>query len=162
MNYPSYLIHFNKNHSSKNGQFINGDGDGDGTADEHHRYTKNKKLAKYTGGSKEDLKKANRYKLGNIINKELSKTKNREYRDAAEKYRSDIQKKAEILAKEKFNEKKKKDKTLDSYDYEDMVDEFFDKYFNNLKYESMQIRDLGYNEEAAEYITRYLHRLSID
>lgn len=37
--YPSYLIHFNKNHSKKNGQFISGDGDGDGTADEHHRYT---------------------------------------------------------------------------------------------------------------------------
>ena len=41
MSYPDYLIHFNKNHSSKNGQFISGDGDGDGVADEHHRYSKN-------------------------------------------------------------------------------------------------------------------------
>lgn len=41
MGYPSYLIHYNKNHSKKNGQFVSGDGDGDGTADEHHRYSKN-------------------------------------------------------------------------------------------------------------------------
>lgn len=41
MAYPNYLIHYNKNHSKKNGQFVSGDGDGDGTADEHHRYSKN-------------------------------------------------------------------------------------------------------------------------
>lgn len=28
--YPSYLIHYNKNHNPKNGQFAPGDGDGDG------------------------------------------------------------------------------------------------------------------------------------
>ena len=39
--HPNYLIHFNKLHSKANGQFISGDGDGDGTADEHHRYSKN-------------------------------------------------------------------------------------------------------------------------
>ena len=31
----SYLIHFNKNHSAKNGQFVSGDGDGDGIVDDH-------------------------------------------------------------------------------------------------------------------------------
>lgn len=41
--YPNYLIHFNKLHSKANGQFVSGDGDGDGTADEHHRYTKSTK-----------------------------------------------------------------------------------------------------------------------
>lgn len=40
MTYPSYLVHYNKNHSKSNGQFVSGDGDGDGIADEHHRYTK--------------------------------------------------------------------------------------------------------------------------
>ena len=35
MKYPSYLIHFNKNHSKKNGQFISGDGDGDGIPNDH-------------------------------------------------------------------------------------------------------------------------------
>lgn len=40
--YPTYLIHFNKNHSSKTGQFTFGDGDGDGINDDHHNYSKNK------------------------------------------------------------------------------------------------------------------------
>ncbi len=39
----AYLIHYNKNHSKANGQFVRGDGDGDGTADEHHRYTNRSK-----------------------------------------------------------------------------------------------------------------------
>lgn len=40
MYYGNYLVHFNDNHSSKNGQFIRGDGDNDGQIDERHRYTK--------------------------------------------------------------------------------------------------------------------------
>ena len=39
----SYLIHYNKNHSSKNGRFTSGDGDGDGIANDHRNQTKNKK-----------------------------------------------------------------------------------------------------------------------
>lgn len=35
MSYPNYLIHYNKNHSSKNGQFVSGDGDGDGITNDH-------------------------------------------------------------------------------------------------------------------------------
>ena len=50
MAYPNYLIHFNKLHSRKNGQFISGDGDGDGTADEHHRYSKNGVKSKERSG----------------------------------------------------------------------------------------------------------------
>lgn len=42
MEYPTYLIHFNKNHSPKNGQFTSGDGDGDNIRDDHHNYSKNK------------------------------------------------------------------------------------------------------------------------
>lgn len=38
MEYPTYLIHYNKNHSKANGQFVSGDGDGDGIANDHaHR-----------------------------------------------------------------------------------------------------------------------------
>ena len=40
--HPTYLVHFNKNHSSKNGQFTFGDGDGDNIRDDHHNYSKNK------------------------------------------------------------------------------------------------------------------------
>lgn len=38
----NYLAHFNKNHSKANGQFISGDGDGDGVVDDHHNYAQNK------------------------------------------------------------------------------------------------------------------------
>jgi len=40
--YGNYLVHFNHNHSRKNGQFTSGDGDGDGVVDDHHNYSKNK------------------------------------------------------------------------------------------------------------------------
>lgn len=59
MYYQNYIIHYNKNHSSKNGQFVSGDGDGDGIANDHanrrkeptHRGTKsmNTKSKKYIG-----------------------------------------------------------------------------------------------------------------
>jgi hypothetical protein len=39
----AYLIHYNKNHSKANGQFVSGDGDGDGIIDDHHNYARNKK-----------------------------------------------------------------------------------------------------------------------
>ena len=39
-NYPTYLVHFNKNHDPKNGQFAEGDGDGDGIVDDRHYNSK--------------------------------------------------------------------------------------------------------------------------
>lgn len=44
MYYANYLVHFNKNHSSKDGKFTYGDGDGDGIADDHknQKYLKNR------------------------------------------------------------------------------------------------------------------------
>ena len=45
MSYPSYLIHFNKNHSSSTGQFISGDGDGDGIVNDHKNQTNAKESA---------------------------------------------------------------------------------------------------------------------
>lgn len=38
MYHTTYLIHYNKNHSKANGQFVSGDGDGDGIVNDHaHR-----------------------------------------------------------------------------------------------------------------------------
>lgn len=45
--YPSYLIHYNKNHSKANGQFVSGDGDGDGIANDHANDRKKKTAATY-------------------------------------------------------------------------------------------------------------------
>lgn len=80
MSYPSYLIHYNKLHSKKNGQFISGDGDSDGVADEHHRYSKNgvkvnKKLYKQVEKSRSYEEATERLSTNkNIIN--VSKNKN--------------------------------------------------------------------------------------
>ena len=50
MYYPDYLIHYNKNHSPKNGQFTSGDGDGDGISNDHAHRSKNprKKKGQYS------------------------------------------------------------------------------------------------------------------
>ena len=40
MHYPTYIVHFNKNHDSKNGQFTYGDGDGDGRINDHENQIK--------------------------------------------------------------------------------------------------------------------------
>jgi hypothetical protein len=52
--YPNYLIHYNKNHSSKNGQFTRGDGDGDGIANDHTHQSKigsNQRILKRIGNA---------------------------------------------------------------------------------------------------------------
>ena len=49
MSYPSYLVHFNKNHSPKNGQFVSGDGDGDGVINDYKNQKKNR--YQYVDGS---------------------------------------------------------------------------------------------------------------
>lgn len=56
----AYLIHYNKNHSPKNGQFISGDGDGDGVVNDHaHRKYELKGGVKtaFGGQSKKEYKK---------------------------------------------------------------------------------------------------------
>lgn len=50
MFHSSYLIHFNRNHSSKDGKFVSGDGDGDGITDDHHNYAKNKEANNASSG----------------------------------------------------------------------------------------------------------------
>lgn len=41
-NYPTYLVHFNRNHDSKNGQFTYGDGDADGITNDHKNQRRDK------------------------------------------------------------------------------------------------------------------------
>ena len=43
MSYPTYLIHYNKNHSKSNGQFVSGDGDGDGIVNDSRAKNNEKK-----------------------------------------------------------------------------------------------------------------------
>lgn len=57
MYYPDYLIHYNKNHSAKNGQFTSGDGDGDGISNDHAHRSK-----KSAGNNLKSTIKANKKK----------------------------------------------------------------------------------------------------
>lgn len=49
--YPSYLIHFNRQHDPKTGKFIFGDGDGDGIANDHARAGKKDGMISRIGSS---------------------------------------------------------------------------------------------------------------
>ena len=83
----AYLIHYNKNHSPKNGQFTSGDGDADGVKDDHHNYSNNKvtsadgkgvlvskPLSRYTGEKAEKyLKKDGIKKVRKTIHDEYTK-----------------------------------------------------------------------------------------
>ena len=57
MYYPDYLVHYNKNHSPKNGQFTSGDGDGDGISNDHAHRSK-KKASKRSPAKNATSKKA--------------------------------------------------------------------------------------------------------
>ena len=79
MSYPNYLIHFNKNHSSSTGQFISGDGDGDGIVNDHKNQHNGPQM------SARDRQRANK-KLYKTVQKIRDKNYSNNY--AAEKYAS--------------------------------------------------------------------------
>ena len=64
----AYLIHYNKNHSKTNGQFISGDGDGDGIANDHanqRKMSRNEKAnAKFESGKESFWNKGGRARNG--------------------------------------------------------------------------------------------------
>lgn len=74
MSYPSYLIHFNKNHSSKNGQFISGDGDGDGEIND------GKKKGQYSAKI-ENFHKGNMFKDPYYVDKRGNKRSYQSYKE---------------------------------------------------------------------------------
>lgn len=57
MSYPTYLIHYNKNHSKANGQFVSGDGDGDGVANDHKNQKKELTSAEKKAKERAQLKR---------------------------------------------------------------------------------------------------------
>ena len=161
MSYPSYLIHFNKNHSSSTGQFISGDGDGDGVIDDHHNYKKNKLVSKFSGeNARENLRKAGTYKVHKMVDKELKKGDKLDRYGRAkrsiERIESDY-KKAEEIGTQKFNKLKQKDKTLDKYDLEDFIDEAYDRIHDYKQDTIDRLLDAGFDNDGAEYVAGYLH-----
>lgn len=141
--HPDYLVHFNKNHSKKNGQFISGDGDSDGVADEHHRYSKNGIRKKKTI----DYDK----KVHNPI--DMSKRETSEYQNKLQKVHGVIMKhdaafnnseegkrlkrELESARKEFYKQYSKYDKYFKGYDDNGNVvfsnKDFVEKYMTSLK-----------------------------
>lgn len=60
--YDDYLMHFNKNHSKANGQFVSGDGDGDGVADDHAHRSKGKRTDGWYDYTRDVVRKEGRKK----------------------------------------------------------------------------------------------------
>lgn len=52
----SYLMHFNKNHSSKDGRFVSGDGDGDGQVNDRANRSKHPESKVYKTKSGKEVK----------------------------------------------------------------------------------------------------------
>lgn len=85
-----YLIHYNKNHSKANGQFVSGDGDGDGQVNDRAVRKAQKERARAKG--KQFAKKAGAIAMGAIgtaavalgatmLVKEIGKKTNRAFTD---------------------------------------------------------------------------------
>lgn len=75
------LMHFNKNHSRHNGQFISGDGDGDGVVDDHNegvgkkafntykKVTTNMSMVNYASQKAADNRKAKKQGINQTVTK---------------------------------------------------------------------------------------------
>lgn len=74
----NYLVHFNKNHSKANGQFVSGDGDGDGIVDDHAN--RSKKRGQYSAKI-ENYHKGTLFKDPYYIDKKGNKRSYDTYKD---------------------------------------------------------------------------------
>lgn len=72
--YPSYLIHFNRQHDPKTGKFTYGDGDGDGVHNDHKNQNKS--------SLDTSARRADRYTVRNNRNRTMMTASSEKYRDA--------------------------------------------------------------------------------
>lgn len=142
MSYPTYLVHYNKNHSKANGQFVSGDGDGDGISNDHKNQVKPNKYQNADGSLTE---KGNK-KFGKLISlkKQYDEQTKRTVEAANEQYK--YLKKNKFLSKdpgayktdtqlayatdEKF--KQIVDKTLNESRKQDEIYELFSRERSNV------------------------------
>lgn len=73
----TYLIHYNKNHSKANGQFVSGDGDGDGIVNDQHQ----KKESKVYSAKIKNYKKGNAFRDPYYIDKNGNKRSYMSYKE---------------------------------------------------------------------------------
>lgn len=80
MIYPSYLIHYNKNHSKANGQFVSGDGDGDGIVNDA-QYNKDGHKKGVYSAKIDNYKKGNAFRDPYYIDKQGKKRSYQSYKE---------------------------------------------------------------------------------
>lgn len=174
----AYLIHYNKNHSKKNGQFVSGDGDSDGIVDDHHNYSKNKvtspkngssgvskSLKKYTGEKGlENMKKAGFMKVAKALSKDYGKR----YRDAPGKNTEEADKKYKKkladLEEKTWKKYEQKGKIADDggYIWDEKIADWYNKEYDKIvsqdkiDYGRAWMKDLGINEQDADVINHFL------
>jgi hypothetical protein len=137
MFYPNYLIHFNKNHSSSSGQFISGDGDGDGVLDDHHNYEKNKYI------------KNNWAIRKGYQNKDGSLTEKGQKAVSARKQNEENEKKMAEEGKKLFKQSKKLKE--DFYDYESVdADYDYDSFIETAKKYGLNTKNFSEAKKTAE------------
>lgn len=140
--YPSYLIHFNRNHSSKNGQFTSGDGDGDGTRNDHGHRDSRKSDAKYksTSNNKQFMSRINAGQAKKGVGSSNSK----------ERY-SDVD-----YAKES-NKQSKNNQKLGIMDYRTWAGgvKKGESFIDNLEAQEFDEQKLENNEDAKESVRRF-------
>lgn len=159
INSSPYLVHYNKNHSKANGQFTSGDGDGDGISDDHHNYKKNKKankiISRYSGkDARKNLSKDGTYKVYKNIEK-ISKTPGKHEAEEAKRY-SKILEESRKAAMKRFENERKKDKSLDEFDLEDFIDEEINKRYSPKDRTVAVLLDSGFDKNGAKLIADYL------
>ena len=160
MIYPSYLIHYNKNHSKTNGQFVSGDGDGDGISNDHKNQKEPVNLKK--------IQKMGSYDVYKLTKKMIDKKRSKLYgvNDSRRKYNGAIgEKSAEMLRKreelskeadEYAKKKASKNKKLDEYDELDIAEEYFWKKYDPRSMTYAYLLDLGYSEQGANLVAEKL------
>lgn len=116
------LMHFNKNHSKHNGQFISGDGDGDGVVDDHNNGKKSSlkpyktmgiSSAAYGHTDSKSKKYGAAQTMPKMLSKEEYKKKKQEQRDA----RKASNKRSSMFKSANFNEYKDEKGNVDTRAY---------------------------------------------
>ena len=176
--YPTYLVHFGIK-GQKWGDRRYQNEDGSWTPEGRIRYGKGfegrrirnvdkkigKIISKYSGEKGEErARKAGSYKVDKDmqkIEKYMNDKRNKgyfkdyeKYKQNRSKYLNSLERKSKNYADKKFNEWKKRDKTLDEYDKEEMRSEAFENSRNFNKEKLDRYVALGFDRKTADIILK--------
>lgn len=151
MGYPTYLVHYNKNHD-KLGRFGSGDGDGDGIVDDHHNQKEAKKAYKALKGNGKNSKRgkeAEAKAMQRARNDEKFVKAKEEFKAQEKKYKYSIS---------KINDKLSRAEAIDTREAWNSYDRFLQKAKSNKSKEYAKAQ-AAFNKEseriAKEFCGKY-------